>query len=131
MNRSRGNSPPQHMFSAISSPTKVSRACIVGALVLETEEVQNPELNLLEESKLKWEWQPTSQDPLAMTLHAKGKSYCGAMPRKTIKDLDIGLEAQKWKIEDGGSFGEKIRSLPDYMFLIEAPIALGMHCTVL
>jgi hypothetical protein len=32
------------------------------------------------------------------------------MPRKTIKDLDIGLEAQKWKIEFGGIFGEKIRS---------------------
>jgi hypothetical protein len=40
MNRSQGNSSPQHMFKAISSLIKVSSACMVGTLVLDTDDTQ-------------------------------------------------------------------------------------------
>jgi hypothetical protein len=84
MSRSRGNCPPQHIFSAISSLTKGCSACMVGTLVLDTDDVQKSVLNMLEPSKMKWKWQPISQDEFATIPHARGKSYCGLCPGKRV-----------------------------------------------
>lgn len=84
MNRSRCNFPPRHMFSAISSLTKVYSACMVGTLVLDTDDVQKSALNMLEPSKMRSKWQPTSQDELATIPHTRGKSYCGLCPGKRV-----------------------------------------------
>ena len=53
--QSSGKSPPQHMFSAISSLTTVSSACMVGTLVLDTNDVPKLAFNILKPSNLKWE----------------------------------------------------------------------------
>jgi len=90
--------------------------------------VQLCEITGLDKTKLKFSWEPATESELGgMTGLAKAMlstviASSGLIKDKAATDLDIDVEAKKWKTEFGESEGGEIEKLvrdamPDYEFL--------------
>jgi hypothetical protein len=90
--------------------------------------VQLCEIIGLDRTKLRFSWDPATEAELNQ-MHGLEKvmlssifASSGVMKDKTAIDLDIGVEAEKWRLEFGESQGEEIErcvaaAMPDYEFL--------------
>ena len=91
--------------------------------------VQFCELVGLDVAKLRFEWTPASEEDLAQLrddeqrrMQSTLSASAGVMKEKASGDVDISVEARKWKVEFGDTVAEKIEgwvraAMPDYEFL--------------
>ncbi|MCJ1283024.1 hypothetical protein MMC26_002351 [Xylographa opegraphella] len=106
-------------------------------LLLEADDIiNNPEVVVrfskivgLDPTKLQFEWQPAEKEFVAQLTNDVSRrmlstltASAGIMKEKSSADIDISIEAKKWRKEFGQSEGEKMErwvkaSMPDYEYL--------------
>jgi hypothetical protein len=69
----------------------------------------------LDPTKLRWDWEPASQEELSKISAGRGRrpvpttsASCSVIKGKTAEGLDLVVEARKWKGEFGALIGEKM-----------------------